>query len=316
MPTTPTTEIRDTTKNVNLLVDMVLAKRFVSSLREDFLLVDLAVPESLGLRNGLNIRWQFFQNPTAATSALGEGIDPADSEPLLTSKVEATLEQFGDYFELTDFLEDAAISGTLEGFVDAASYQARLTIDTLLQTELATSTNTLEAGTAVTANDIKTAALTLAAADAKFHRGTPGGNFFCAVLASEGGYDLVGEGTPAYYQVKTPVHEENLRTPLRGTPASAAVYNTIVKLSNNVQVNTATSPDDHINFVIADDSYGVTGFSNEAMNPQVIRVPPTPSLASPLGMRGTIGWKVSFATKLFDSARVVKMTSDVTGVGI
>jgi len=316
VPVLSTAAVRTTVTNVNLLVDMVLAKRFVSSLREDFLLADLGMPEQLGLRNGLNIRWQFFDNPAFATTALTEGVDPANSRALSTTKVEVDIKQYGDYFELTDFLEDAAISGTVEGFVDAASYQARGTIDTLIHTELATSTNTLEAGTAVTADDLKTAALTLSAADAKFHRGTPGGQFFCAVLASEGNYDLAGEGTPAFHQIKTQVHEENLRTPMRGTPSNSAIYNTIVKMSNNVAVNTATSPDDHINFVIADDSYGITGFSNEAMNPQVLRVPAAPSLASPLGLRGTIGWKVSFATRLFDSNRVVKMTSDVTGVDV
>ena len=39
------------------------------------------------------------------------------------------------------------------------------------------------------------------------------------------------------------------------------------------------------------------------------------SLASPLGMRGTIGWKARFAAIILDDNRVREVLTDATGVG-
>jgi len=314
-PLTQSASTRTISTNANLLQDMFLFKRFVDPLRKRLVSYQLGQRDDLPARSGVNVRWQFWQNPAISTTPLTEGTDPTDSRALDTTKVEAAIAQYGDFFEITDKLEATAVDGAMVGFVDAASYAAKLVIDTLILIALSSTTSEVDAGTAVTANDIRLCAAKLDAADAKFHRSTPGGQYYCAILSSEAGYDLVGEGSPTWSEAKQMAVDEHLRSPLDGTPGNSAVYNVIIKTSTNVQRDTGTSPDDDLNYVIADQGFGVTTINSNLDAPEVSIVPAKPSLASPLGMRGTVGWKIFFQTKLLDSARVVELKSDATGVG-
>jgi N4-gp56 family major capsid protein len=305
MPTSPTGNIRSTSTNANLLQDIVLAKLFVSVLRKDLVTYELGMMEQLPMRSGKNLRWQFFANPVAATTPLTEGQDPANSQSLGTTKVEATIQQYGDYFELTDFFTDVAHSGTKEEFVKAAAYAGRLTIDTLNQVELANTTTSVGGTTPLVVDTVRNAAQLLASANAKYHRASPGGSYYVFIGSPKACYVMFGEGNPAWSDIKTQAMADNMNSPLKGTPAASAMYDVIVKRSSNIQ----TSGSNDVNLLIADDSFGISSLQPSQSQPEVIVVPAEPSLASPLGMRGTIGWKASYAVRLFDSNRVSKVLS-------
>ena len=305
MPTSATANIRLSSTNANLLQDIVLAKLFVSVLRKDLVTYELGMMEQLPARSGKNLRWQFFANPTAATTPLTEGSDPANSQSLGTTKVEAAVQQYGDYFELSDFFEDVAHSGTKEEFVKAAAYAGRLTIDTLNHVELANTTTSVGGTTPLVVDTVRNAAQLLATANAKYHRASPGGSYYVFIGSPKACYVMFGEGNPAWSEIKTQAMSDNLNSPLKGTPAASAMYDFIVKRSSNIQ----TSGSNDVNLLIADDSFGISSLEPSESQPKVIVVPAEPSLASPLGMRGTIGWKASYAVKLFDSNRVSKVLS-------
>jgi N4-gp56 family major capsid protein len=312
--TTPTSSIRLTSTNANILTDMYLFRRFVSALRKDFTILPLARQDTLPGGSGTHARWQFWQNPSAATTPLTEGTDPTDSTALDTTKVEAAIAQYGAVFEIADLLEKVAIDGSLTGFADAASYQAGLTIESLLLTELATTSSAASSVTALTVEDLRSNAQVVKAADAQPHRATPG--YYCFVGSVEATHDMMGEGAPTWFQVKSELYQSSLQQPFKGTPASAAVYDVMVKESNNLKRNTTPSPDTDLNYLIADDSFGTLALESNLANPRVIVKPASDGgIASPLNMRGTLGWKINFATKLFDSNRVRKVPTDATGVG-
>lgn len=306
MPTLATANIRTSATNANLLQDIVLAKLFVSVLRKDLVTYELGMMEQLPMRSGKNLRWQFFANPVAATTPLTEGSDPVNSQSLATTKVESTIQQYGDYFENSDLFQDVAHSGTQEEFVKAAAYAGRLTLDTLNHVELATTTTSVGAVTPLIVDTVRSAAQLLASANAKYHRASPGGQYYCLIASPKACYVMFGEGAPSWSDVKTQAMSDNLNSPLKGTPAASAMYDVIVKRSSNVQVSGGTTD---VNLLIADDSFGISSLQPSQSQPEVIVVPPEPSLASPLGMRGTIGWKASYAVKLFDSNRVCRVLS-------
>lgn len=305
MPTSATANIRLTSTNANLLQDIVLAKLFVSVLRKDLITYELGMMEQLAKRSGKNLRWQFFANPTAATTPLSEGVDPSNSQSLGTTKIEATIQQYGDFFEHSDLFEDTAHSGSKEEFVKAAGYAGRLTIDTLNQVELGTTTVSVGGTTPLVLDTLRSASQLLQTANAKPHRATPGGGYFCFIGSPKACSVMFGEGNPAWSDIKTQAMSDNMISPLKGTPAISAAYDFIVKRSSNIQ----TSGANDVNLMIADDSFGISSLNASESAPEVIVVPATPSLASPLGMRGTIGWKASYAVRLFDSNRVVKVLS-------
>lgn len=312
MPTAPTTSILTGATNADLLQDIVLAKLFVSVLRKDFVLYDLGTFEQIAQRSGENIRWQFFDNPVitgGALTPLTRGVDPADSEALGTTPIVGQIEQYGSYFEHDDLLFETAHSGSKEEFVKAAGYKGRGVLDTLIQVELGTTSSviTTQTGAPLTVDAYREAASLLASANAQYHRNSPGGQYYVAVAAPKACYEMFGEGQPAWSEVKTQAMSDNMNSPLKGTPAASAMYDMIVKRSSNIQDDVT----DFLNLLIADDSFGISSLEPKDSQPKVNVIPPSPSLASPLGMRGIISWKVSFLTKLFDDNRVAVVKSGV-----
>jgi N4-gp56 family major capsid protein len=322
MPVTKTTNLQTLATNATLQRTEFDAGTFVEALRRNLMVTPLGRRNDIPRNQGTTMRWQYFSNPSAVQTALVEGADPSNSRDIDATAVTATIATWGAYFELSDIFEIATISGTRQEFVKAAGYQAALTLDELCLEELQSASNVVNAGSALKASDLNAAARTLAqgnrstgAGGAKFHPATPGGRFYCGVFSPEACYDLVNEGSPTWYQAKAQAFEDNLTTPMQETPASAAVHNVMVKMTENIQRDTSASPDDDLNYVLGKDAFGVTSLASNILNPEVNIVPASPSLASPLGMRSTIGWKVRFARETIDTSRFVEVLSDATGVG-
>lgn len=326
MPTGATSSIRTTSTNANLLQDIYLAKRFVETLRKSLVALEYADEEMIPEHSGKNVRWQFFDNPPAATTALDEGQDPTNSRSLGTTKIEGTIAQYGDYFELADLFEDAAVSGTKQAFVDAAAYQARLTLDALTHIQaLDVTTSSQDALTAMNANSLRLAHLTLRKNNAKPHPKSPGGIYFVDILSPEQADDMAGEGNPAWWQVKTPTTQENFQDPngpispdrvtgrtAQPEPKESSIYNGVVRVSTNVTQDTS-NPVNDLGSAVSFNAFGCSSLGDFGiLDPKVMIVPAIASLASPLAMRGTVGWKVNFVAKLFDSNRVVQLISDVS----
>jgi hypothetical protein len=293
---------------------------FVEALRRKAIVVQFGRRNDIPRHGGVVARWQYFTYPSANTGALTEGTDPTNSVDMDATAVTATIATYGDYFELSDIFEIATLSGTRQEFVKGAGYQAGLSLDALALTGLASATNINNAGAALKADDLRLAASELDGGTtgglvAEKHPLTPGGQFFAGIFSAEACYDLIGEGTPTWYQAKVQAFEDNLTTPLQDTPASSAVHNVMVKKSSTILRNTSTSPDDDQNYILAKDAFGVTALDNNILDPELAIVPAVPSHASPLGMRSSIGWKVRFATKIIDNNRLVEVLTDATGVG-
>jgi N4-gp56 family major capsid protein len=295
------------TGSPNLLQDVFLAKRFVETLESRLVVLQLADKEDTPRSSGTQVRWQFFANPSAATTALTEGADPSTTTTISTTAVTGVLQEYGAYFDLSKLFIGTSTSGTKEEIVKRAAYMASLTLDTLCFTlALQDTTTTADAGVAMSAEDVRTNVLTLEQNDAFPHPATPGGQYFCGVFSPEAAYDMMGEGSPTWFQTKSSDFRESLVTPFRDTIPGAAIYNCIIKTSTNVQA--AASED--LNYIIAGNSFGALSFDSDLMNPRIIDTAPEALVSAPLRNRGTLGWHVNFDAAVFDSNRIVEVTSD------
>ena len=293
----------------NLLQDVFLAKRFVETLENRLVVLQLADKEDAPRSSGTQVRWQYFANPGAATSALGEGADPTTSTSISTTAITGILLEYGAYYDVSKLWLGTATTGSKEAAVKRLAYQASLTLDTLCYTlALQDTTNTQDAGVAMTAEAIRAAVLKLEDANAMPHPATPGGSFYCGILSSEAAYDMMGEGAPTWFQAKSNDYRDSLVTPFRDSVPNAAVYNCIIKTSNNVQQ--AATQDN--NYVLGGNSFGALSFDSDLMNPRIIDTSPEQLVSAPLRNRGTIGWHVNFDAALFDSNRAVEVYSDVS----
>jgi len=170
---------------------------------------------------------------------------------------------------------------------------------------------------------VRLGGLKLRKQNAKPHPHSPGGVYFVALFTPEQADDMAGEGNPAWWQAKTPTYGELMETPMgtispdsvtgstrQPAPRESAIYNSVVRISTNVTAD-ASSPVNDLGSLISFNSFGCSSLGDFGiLNPKVMIVPAVASLASPLAMRGTVGWKANFVSKLFDSNRVEKMISD------
>lgn len=263
---------------------------------------------------GKTVRWQYFGAPAAVTANVSnEGDDPSDVN-FTTATSEATLEEFGAVTPYSRLMAKTVLSGTMEEIVSLLGYQAGLSVEvrTISVVDGAT-TLTVDAGAAMTIDALRQGAQKLVNVGAMPNPATPGGQFFAFLGSTEACYDMIGEGAPTFVQAKNNEIESALLSPLAETPRTAGIYGTIIKLTQSIQRDTSTAPDDDLNLLIAKDGFGVSDLDFDAANPQVVVTPPEQSPHVPARNRGTAAWLLFFISKIIDENRIVVIKSDATG---
>lgn len=287
-----------------------LERSFVPALRDNLVAVPFARKSTLTENNGKTVLWQFFSNPVntvASVTITAEGDDPVNSNDPTTTTATATLVEYGSFTSFGKYFQKTIMAGSMEEIRDFNAYHAANILDTITMDAADATTATVDAGTAMTADAIRQAVAKLEIANAKRHSAT-GGKFFVGLLSAEACYDMMGEGAPAWFQVKSRDYFDSLITPFDNTPPASAIYNCIIKMANNVQVNTA----EDYNLVFGNDGFGVSSLDTNETAPRLIFTDPESLVSAPVRNRGTVGWWALFAAKLIDSNRVVCVRSDVS----
>lgn len=288
----------------NLLTDVYLEKQFISRLLDGLVATPLGLRSSLPDNTGKKVRWQYSSQP-AALSATTEGTNPSDNT-FSTTTAEGTLLEYKSEMEASRFLLKAGLSAWLEEVIDATGYQMSDTFDTASLTALDGSSVTVDSGTSMTADALRQGVAKLVTANVKPHPMTPG--YYCAVFHGEACYDMMGEGAPAWFQVRSTDYQSALTTPFSGSPASSAVYGAFVKLSNNVRVQT----NEHYNVVVGNEAFGIAALDTNVVQPAVYVTRPEQRVDLPARNKGSVGTFALFVAKLIDTNRVCMVKSDVT----
>lgn len=290
-----------TTGIAGLWANAYLEKTFVSTLKKKLLAARFGVDSSIGEGLGAHtVRWQFFTAPAAVTTSLGanQGAD-GSAQGQTTTTAQATLGEYTGYTDFSKYLQRTALNGTMEKFAEMLGYQAALSIDSLTHTAISASTTTADAGSAMTAENVRSMVATLEKNDCQPHRATGGENFI-GICHADSLYDMLGEGAPTWWQAKNSQVAGAFTNPFKDTMPSAGLYNALLYKSNNV----ATTATQYLNVIIADDSFGVAALDTNVINPRLIRTMPEELVSAPARNRGTIAWWFMFAAKLFADARV------------
>jgi N4-gp56 family major capsid protein len=307
--------------NANLLLDVFHGKLFIDALRETLVVLPLALMEDAPRSSGKQVRWQYFGNPAAATTALAEGADPTTPTDLATTAATATLEEYGAYFEPAKLMLSTAASGTLAEIIKAAAYQAAITLDTLCFTQSLYDLTAAGGGAtaAFTADNLRVAYQTLITASAKPHPKTSGGRYFAGVLSPEAMVDLMNEGaiTASLTTAATPIWQVVHATDsgvrgiadIPGVGDAKVMWGTELFVSQNVPSEAA---DQHNNYVIGNECFGAVSIDGDLLNPRVIVTTPEQRVDKPIRNSGTVGWWVAFASNSINTSSGVELLSDIT----
>lgn len=120
---------------------------------------------------GATTSWRRLEMPAVTTTAITEGVTPNGID-LTINKVSATVQQFGTYTKLTDFLDLVGLDPLLTEVSQMMGEHAGLTMDIIVRDILAAGTNaqfannrasraTLAAGDKITAAEIQKARATM-----------------------------------------------------------------------------------------------------------------------------------------------------------
>lgn len=290
----------------NVLTTVYLQKMFEDPLHADLIAYPLGKVADLPEGMGKTVRWNRMQNPSAQTTSIAE--DTPGTTTLTTATVTATVADYGRQYVYSAFLEKTAIKDTIPEIVRQAGYEAALTVETLTYTQALTDATQIDAGVALTAETIRIGVATLEGLDAKRHPMCNG--FFGGIFSAEQLYDMMGEGAPTWVQAKRGDLQAAMVTPWTGTPASAAIYNCLLKQSSVVTTQSAAS--EEFGYIIGKDSFGTVALTaGNLLSPRVVVTPPEARVDRATRDQGTIGWLVFYVSELLNANSIREIKSDI-----
>jgi len=115
----------------------VIRKKALETIEQSLVMDKLAMKVSFEKREGKRIQFYAYDRLAASTTALTEGVAPAEGSLTVTS-LTADLAQYGAWVKISDWAEDILVSSPLEAARERLSAQAAKTIDTLIRDALDT----------------------------------------------------------------------------------------------------------------------------------------------------------------------------------
>lgn len=280
------------------------------------------------------VRWRRYSAIALATTALTEGVTPSRTA-LAKTDIEATLAQYGDRMELTDFVNDTHEDPVLKEMMEILGEAAGQTKETLIFNVIKAGTNVLFANganraavnTAPTADLLRrgirqlkrqnTVPITgmLSATDKVATQPVP--PCYVAFVHPDAERDL--QGITGYIRVQNygtwkPLGDneigsfENIRflTSTLYTPTNVGTNATL-----NGMLGTGTV-DVYPSLVVGKDAYANVALAGaESVTPMVVN-PGTPSDSDPLGQRGHVGYKFYHAAAILNDAWMIRLEHGCT----
>ncbi|MBP3508738.1 N4-gp56 family major capsid protein, partial [Oscillibacter sp.] len=245
---------------------------------------------------GKTIEFRKYSPLDKALTALTEGVTPAGNK-LNVSTVEATVDQYGDFIEISDVLELTAIDRNLEQSTKLLGGQAGRTLDTVTREVITAGTNVMYAPKADGTEILTRAAvagdclLTLdmifkAAAKLREMNAMPIDDAFVAVIHPNVACDLMR--SDKWMDVHKYATPENIyRGEIGQLGGVRFVQTTEAKIIGGAGADGVSV---YCTMVIAANAYGVTEVSGGGLQ-HIVKQLGSSGTADPLNQRATTGWK-------------------------
>ena len=329
-----------------IFYNKALLKRLVPNL----LFYKYGQKKPLPKNSGNKVNFRKFNSLKPALTPLAEGVTPEGSNLNIT-KVEKAVKQYGDYVVVSDILDMLGIDPVITETSEVLGEQGGLTIDTVVGSEIAKTTNVFYAGEASTENaitakasgeDIKKIARNLRKTNVKpFADG-----YYIGIISPEQAYDLqsdslwqdvskynggedikkgeVGKihGVKFIESTNLPKVMTYAKTQDEEVDASKRYYTladgvySIVK--NPVKESLSTYYEGtetlHCAMIFGQDAYGVVDVENSAEGKPSIIVKNAGSAgtADPLNQRSTIGWKALFTAVILNDLAICNYETKIS----
>jgi len=294
---------------------------FLSNLRENLLFWRFGMKSTHGRGQGTMAHWIGLYDMTASGS-LTEGTDP-NEHTLSAQDQTATVSQYGGSVLISDLLQQTMLPGSYEQMLANLARNASLTIDTVIRDGVFTAGGSAQyAGTAVARNSIATdgsfdadiTEIREAVNSLESNKAAPfPDGRYAGIIHPDVKYDLQGD-TAQWAEIlkHTPQGFAQFRDAAvgasrgEGVGAVGEMYGVKFYMTTQALVldgEGSASTDVYQSYIFGPEHFGVS----QLQDVQTIIKNPHP--ASDLDLYGSIGWKVAFAYKELNSARMVRLES-------
>lgn len=301
--------------NVSLWTTYIL-KKFVPGLKAKLFFTDYARPATLP-KGGYNVaRWLVPSMRVGSVTALTDGSSGAASNAITITGVEATIADYGEWFNVTDLAAETEVTAALDAYRDILEYAGAGAINTLIYNAGLAATNFIHAG------DSTIAGVTLVAGDRLLARDFPVIAGFFRARNVPGFNSLSGD----YMLAMHPDVETFLVTDVTNTRLSWSEVNKYVpagfqQLVDNhrfvgrlngvsamrttlVKIDTEDITSAAFNLALGDYGVGWLGLGESGpRTPEIkYKVPGPQSTNDPLDTNRTMGWKARMVARNLDAA--------------
>lgn len=262
---------------------------------------------------GATINFRRFNSLPVITEPLIEGQPPAGSNLSITA-ITATVQQYGDYVLLSDFIQLAGIDPVVTETLEVQGEQAAQSLDTIVRNVVASGTNVLYANGVqrsnigasdiLTGNLIRKARKIMARNNVKPYEK----NDYIAFIHPDVAYDLMGD--PAWVDANKYAGSERIFEGELG------------KLYGIKFIETTLAPifagagaggiDVYATIVIGKDAYGVTDIAGSAKPETIVKPLGSAGTADPLNQQSSVGWKAALAAVRLQELAILRIEHAVT----
>lgn len=306
MPNTTVNTLATVSAEAKTFYDKTLLARLVPTL----VFAKYGQKKSLKSRSGKTIEFRKFTSLNPATTPLTEGVTPTGKNLAVTA-ITATVDQYGDYVEISDMLDLVGIDPVLVESAELLGEQAGLTIDNVVRNIVCAGTNVQYAGgkestDAITAADVMTAD-EVARAAATLKKGNVKrleGKFYIGIVDPDIAYDLMKD--PLWQDISKYSGGQAIMDGEIGKLHGVRFIETTETLVKEGTVNV------HCAMIIGKDAYGIVDVDGSVKPENIVKAFGSAGTADPLDQRATSGWKALFTAKRLDENCMVRIECATT----
>ena len=261
---------------------------------------------------GKTIEFRKFIPLGKALTPIVEGVTP-DGQSLSVTKIEATVEQYGNYVTLSDIVQLTAIDNTLVETTKLLGAQAGMTLDTITREVLNGGTSVIYAGgkegrasidanSKLTVDDIYKAARFLKTQNAPKIDGS-----YVAIIHPDVAYDLMRD------EEWVDVHKySETKEIFEGEIGKIAGVRFVETTEAKIFADAgASNRDVYSTLVLGANAYGVTELEGGGLQ-HIVKQLGSGGTSDPLNQRGTAGWKATKVAERLVETYMVRIESAST----
>lgn len=268
--------------------------------------------KSIPKNQGDKVNFRRFNSLPKITTPLTEGVTP-EGAALDITKIEAKVEQYGNFVRITDKLDMVGIDPVLTETAGLLGENAAETLDTIVRDEVCSGTSVmyaggkanrdaLAAGDVLTSTDIRKAVRALRRNNAK----PADGKYFVGIIDPDTAYDLMN--APLWQDVS----KYNGGTAIMAGEVGRLGGVRFIDSTNTKVVENTGNVNVHMTMILGKDAYGVVDVEGSAKPEMIVKSLGSAGTDDPLNQRASSGWKNMFTAKRLQELSMVRIEHAVS----